>query len=201
MTLKLYFSPRTRATRPRWLLEELGVSYELVRLDMKAGDHKKPEYLAVHPLGSVPALADGDIKIFESAAICLYLADKFADKGLAPAPGTPLRGAYYQWIVFAVTTLEPPVGEYASHALFLPPEKRDPVRAEKARENLEKIYAVLAGALQGNPFLTGKFSAADVMIASILNWARSMKLLDEQPVLLDYVNRLVARPAAARANA
>ena len=107
--LKLYFAPRTRATRPRWLLEELGVPYELVELDMSKQEHKQLPYLRIHPLGRVPALADGDQVIFESAAICMYLADKFPEKKLAPAVGTPERGQYYQWMVYAGATLEPEV--------------------------------------------------------------------------------------------
>src|SRR5947207_15156799 len=102
--LKLFYVPQTRSFRPRWLLEELGVPYELVK--MTAAQTKTPEYLAVHPLGKVPALQDDGVTIFESAAIIAHLADKF---GLAPKAGTAQRGLYYQWIIFAMATLEPAV--------------------------------------------------------------------------------------------
>lgn len=201
MSLKLYFAARTRATRPRWLLEELGVPYELVRLDLKAGEHKKPEYLAIHPQGAVPALVDGPVTVIESAAICLYLADKFLEKGLAPKPGSPERGSYYQWMVYSMATLEPPIAEYANHTAFYPPEKRRPEKAEAAKKKLdEQVLPPIAAALKGREALTGTFSAADVMTASILNWAKSMKLLEAHPTLLDYVTRLTARSAVARAN-
>src|SRR5215216_2978564 len=105
MSLRLYFVPRTRSLRPRWLLEELGVPYELVRLE--SADTKTPEYLAVHPLGRVPALVDDGVALFESAALYLHLADKYGEGKMAPAPGTIERGLYYQWILFASASLEP----------------------------------------------------------------------------------------------
>ena len=80
--MKLYYTPRTRSSRPRWMLEELEIPYELVRVDLSAGEHRKPEYLAINPYGAVPALVDGEVKLFESAAICAYLADKHPDRGL-----------------------------------------------------------------------------------------------------------------------
>ena len=103
--MKLYYAPQTRAGRVRWMLEEIGAPYELVRLDMSKGDHKKPEYMKIHPHGAVPALADGDLAMFESAAICAYLADKFPEKRLAPPVGTPPRGLYYQWMIYSMATL------------------------------------------------------------------------------------------------
>ncbi|MEZ4302554.1 MAG: glutathione S-transferase N-terminal domain-containing protein, partial [Polyangiaceae bacterium] len=105
--MKLYFAPRTRATRPRWLLEQLGEPYELVNVDLEKGEHKQLPYLRIHPLGRVPALVDGDAVIFESIAICMYLADKYPEKKLAPPVGTPERGQYYQWMLFAASELEP----------------------------------------------------------------------------------------------
>src|SRR5258705_12836566 len=107
--MKLYYARMTRAGRPRWMLEETGAPYELVRLDLSRGEHKKPEYMKIHPHGSVPALDDGDLALFESAAICAYLADKFPEKRLAPPVGTPARGLYYQWIVYSMATMEPPI--------------------------------------------------------------------------------------------
>jgi len=92
--LTLYYSPQSRAIRPRWLLEEIGVPYELKRLNLQAGEQKKPGYLKINPNGTVPALVDGDLALFESAAICQYLADKFPEKRLAPPVGTPERGRY-----------------------------------------------------------------------------------------------------------
>ena len=119
--MKLYSNPFSRGTRPRWLLEELGVPYALVHVDMKAGAHKEPGYRAIHPLGRVPALVEEDGRtVIESGAICLYLADKYIDRGLAPAFGSPARGAYYQWAFYAYATLEAPVTQYFTHTRSAP---------------------------------------------------------------------------------
>ena len=107
--MKLYYAPQTRATRPRWMLEEIGAPYELVRLQLSKGEHKQPEYLRVHPHGAVPAFADEHVTLFESGAICAYLADTFPEKQLAPAAGSAQRGPYYQWLFYSMATMEPPV--------------------------------------------------------------------------------------------
>src|SRR5262245_13357522 len=122
--MKLYYAPKTRATRCRWLLEEMGVPYELVQLDLSKGGHKPPGYLEANPHGAVPALTDGDLTMIESSAICMYLVDKFPEKKMAPPPGTPERGRFYQWMVYAVATVEPPVLDYAMNTGGLPDEQR-----------------------------------------------------------------------------
>src|SRR5438105_1904684 len=103
--MKLFYVPRTRSSRPRWLLEEMGVPFELVRLTPP--DARKPEHLALHPLGHVPVLQDGDFTLFESAAISLYLAEKFPEKKMLPPPGTRERALVYQWLFYAMTEVEP----------------------------------------------------------------------------------------------
>ncbi len=200
MALKLYYAPRTRSTRPRWVLEELGVPYEIERINMAAGDHKKPEYMAIQPLGAVPAFKDGDQPIFESAAICMHLADKFPDKGLAPAPGTPARAEYYQWIFFGMATMEPVVTTVFQHQVMLPPEKRDPNALDAAKVRYQTILNVISKALSGKQFIAGgKFSVADVVIGSILQWSKAMGLLNDNPDLVAYVKTLTERPAFKRA--
>src|SRR5882672_4547196 len=113
--MKLYFAPRTRSTRPRWMLEELGVPYELIAVDLAAKENREPGYLHVHPLGQVPALVDGDVTVFESIAICMYLADRCPGRSLAPAASSPLRGQYYQWLLFCASTIEPAIGRWSQH--------------------------------------------------------------------------------------
>jgi len=201
-SMKLYYAPRSRAARPRWMLEEIGAPYELVRLDLSKGDHKKPEYLKIHPHGAVPALSDGDVTLFESAAICAYLADKFPDRDLAPPLGNPARGVYYQWLVYSMATAEPPVLKVFLNTVMLPEAKRSAAAAEEGRAQWAEVSRVLEGALDGQSFLLGEqFSAADVMIGSITGWAGSMKLLEGFPRLKEYVARLTSRPAFRRANA
>lgn len=193
--MQLYFAPRTRATRPRWMLEELGISYELVPVDLTAKENRKPAYLAIHPLGQVPALVDADATIFESIAICMYLADKYPERGLAPPVASRLRAAYYQWLLFCPSTIEPAIGRWSQHGGDLPDAER-----EKARARFVEAADVLAGPLTHGPHMLGeRFSTVDVIVGSNLNWARRVGLLDGHDVLSGYVDRLLARPAARRA--
>ena len=198
--LKLYHSRQSRSVRPRWLLEELGVPYELVTLDMQKGEHKTPAYMKVHPHGAVPALVDGDLQLFESAAICAYLADKFPEKRLAPPPGTAARGLYYQWLVYAIATLEPPVIDVFMQTVMLPEAERKPAVVEAARKKFADVASVLEQALGTRPFLLGdQFTAADVMIGSTLGWAQMLGLLEGRKTLQQYVQRLSERPALQKA--
>jgi len=197
--MKLYFVPKTRATRPRWLLEELGVPYELVRLDPRKGETRTPEQLKISPLGHVPALVDGDLKMIESAAICLYLADKFPEKHLAPPPQSPDRAAYYQWIVFAMVTLEPPLSAIAHYNRATPEGQRDAALVAKHAKDFEQVAKPLEDYLRGREFVAGQsFTAADVVVGSVAAWAGALHLLDSFPTLKEYGHRMADRPAAKR---
>ncbi len=198
MALKLYYVPRTRSARARWLLEEMGLPHELVRLDPKS----KPDgYDKLHPLQHVPVLVDGDMAIFESAAICLHLADKDPEHRFAPAPGSIERAHYYQWLFYAVTEIEPHLVAYAAEARR-PEAERLHLAVDAARGKLEKALRPLEELLASRPFVLGdRFTAADVVLGSLLDWARSLKLADGFPNALAYATRLHARPAAARARA
>jgi glutathione S-transferase len=178
--MKLYHSAQSRSVRPRWLLEELGVPYDLVRLDLQANEHKRPEYLKINPNGTVPALVDGDLALFESGAMCQYLADKFPEKKLAPPTVT---------IFF--------------HTVRKPEAERIPTLVTEARGQLAAVLGVIERALAGRPFILGAdFSAADVMLGSTLGWASMLGIVgQEQPNVAAYVARLGARPAFQRASA
>ncbi|HZF48761.1 MAG TPA: glutathione S-transferase family protein [Polyangiaceae bacterium] len=201
--MKLYFAPNTRSIRPRWLLEELEVPYVLERLDMSKGQHKSLDYMKIHPHGAVPAFVDGSLAMFESAAIVMYLADKYPEKGLAPAPGTPERGQYYQWILYAMTTLEPPLVQYFLHTRMLPEDKRSAHEAEQGRAKLDEVFKVLGHELRDRPYMVGShFTAADVMIGSMVAWAKTVGLLDKAgSELNDYFARIAERPAFKRGSA
>ncbi len=201
--LKLYYAAQSRAVRPRWMLEELGAPYELVRLTLSAGDQRKPEYLAVNPNGTVPTLVDGDLTLFESAAIVQYLADKFPDKRLAPPLGTPARGLYYQWIHYAMCGLEPPAVAIFVHTMMKPEAERLPAVVAEGKQQLAKALAVVDRALAGRSYILGsEFSAADVMIGSTLAWVQMMSLLGgDLPATTAYLGRLASRPAFQRASA
>jgi glutathione S-transferase len=192
--MKLYFAPRTRSTRARWMLEELGVPYEIVTVDLEAKENREPGYLRVHPLGQVPALVDGDVTVFESIAICMYLADRYPERGLAPPVSSPLRAPYYQWLLFCPSTIEPAIGRWAQHGGDVADAEREKARARFA-EAAELLTRSLATA---EHMLGDSFSTVDVIVGSNLNWARRVGLLDGRDVLSRYVDRLVARPAARR---
>lgn len=194
--MKLYYAPRSRSSRPRWLLEELGVPYELVRLNLEKKEHKSSEYLKIHPLGHVPALIDGGMAMFESGAICAYLAEKSSDHRLAPDAGTPERGLYEQWMYFAAATLDPCILQFFGNTVAFPAEKRSAVLAEEGRQRVSECATVLEQALEGKRFLVGdRFSAADVMIGSFVAFADSLGLLVGFQNLQEYGRHLSERPA------
>ena len=202
--MKLYYAHPSRAVRPRWLLEEIGAPYDLVRLDLSAGEQKRPEYLALNPNGTVPTLVDGDLALFESAAICQYLADKFPERGLAPPVGTPARGLYYQWVQYAMSNLDPQVIAIFHHTIFLPEVERIPAIAEHSRQQLAASLAVVERALTGRPYIVGDdFTAADVVLGSTLVWARELGFVrrTDSPATVGYLERLTARPGFQRAAA
>jgi glutathione S-transferase len=201
--LKLYYVPRTRSIRPRWLLEELGVPYELVRLDPSKGETRQEPYLKINPLGHVPALDDGGTVIAESAAIIMHLADRFPEKGLAPKPGTPERAQYYQWIVYAMVSLESQVNAVADQSR-IPEDQRQPQVVERARARFHEAAQVVETHLKGRQFIVGQaFTAADLVMSAVLGWGKLNGLLDEQrfPTCLSYWKAMLDRPAAQKARA
>jgi len=201
--LTLYYVPRTRAVRVRWMLEELGVPYELHRVDLKAGEHRTTEYLArLHPLGHVPVLLDGDTPIFESGAIIAHPADRFPQKQLAPALGSAERGPYYQWLFYAMTELEPHVQLYSQHTERLPEDRRLPAVADEARRALNANLRALEQALSdGREFLLGRFTAADVVVSGVVGWAFMLRMVDDKPRTQAWSKQLGAREAARRSRA
>jgi glutathione S-transferase len=195
-SIKLYFAPFTRSTRPRWMLEELGVPYEIVRVDMSARAHKEPSYLAsIHPHGAVPAADIDGQHIIESTAIVMALADLFPDKSLAPALGTPERIPYTQWMVYAQATIDPAIADVISA------RKPDGATPDDKKAAAEERWAQVAGFLEkglgDKPWFLGDFTAVDVMMGSLMAWANSQKLLEGHPKLVEYVQRCRARPAFA----
>ncbi len=199
--MKLYYVPKTRASRPRWVLEELGVPYDLVRLDPARAETRSAEHLERHPLGHVPVLEDRGQAIFESGAICLHLADLFPEKRLLPPPGSVERGLAYQWVLFSVTEMEPPLIALSAEGKK-PEAERDPTATAQARDRFRKAADVLEVALRNRKFLLGDgFGVADVMVGGTLAWARGFRLLDGLPSVEAYLTRLRERPAWQRAMA
>jgi len=199
--MKLYYVPKTRASRPRWVLEELGVPHEIVRLDPAKAETRSAEHLERHPLGHVPVLEDRGQAIFESGAICMHLADLFPEKRLLPPPGSVERGLAYQWVLFSMTEMEPPLIALSAEARK-PEAERDAAVTAQARDRFRKTADVLEVALRSRRFLLGDgFGVADVMVGGTLAWAKGFKLLDGLPSVDAYLARLRERPAWRRAMA
>jgi len=191
----LYHSPNTRSSGSLTLLEELGAPYELHVLNMKAGEQRQPAYLAINPMGKVPALRHGDALITEQVAIFLYLADLFPEAGLAPPIRDPLRGPYLRWMVFYAACFEPAVIDRST--------QKDPAPLSMSPyADFDTMFKTLTGQLAKGPYLLGeRFSAADVLWGGALTWTTMFKLVPELPVITSYVQRAGARPAVARVKA
>lgn len=200
--MKLYHSQFTRSGRARWILEEAGAAYELANLSLQKGEHRTPEYLAIHPNGSVPALVDGDFKLIESSAILMHIADKYPDKKLAPPLGSDDRAQYYRWLVYVPATVDPALEAITRHTRILPEAKRVAAIAEEGKRKLGPILAVLEAAVDGRKYVVGdSFTAADVAVASAIAWVGFLGLLEEHPKLATYLKALQDRPAYVRAHA
>jgi glutathione S-transferase len=196
--IKLYHAPLTRSIRIYWLLEELGIPYELSLVKFTPG---KMPFAQAAPYGKVPAIEDGDVVMIESGAILEYVLEKYGQGRLAPAPGTAGRAAFLQWVYFSEATALPPIGDIVRHTLFKPEPERIPAVVEDARGRLGATFAVVEKALEGKPYLLGPdFSAADIMMGVTLHIARRLNSLEERFANLSaYLSRLESRPAFRKA--
>ncbi|MGC2409709.1 MAG: glutathione S-transferase family protein [Methyloceanibacter sp.] len=192
--LTLYHAAPSRSSIVRWMLEEIGEPYDIHLLSLASGEQLKPDYLAVNPMGKVPALRHGDVVITEAAAICTYLADAFPRAGLSIPIGDPRRGVYLKWLFFGPSCVEPAITDRAF------PRKEEPRRGTLGYGDLDTMMTVLAKAVARGPYLMGEqFTAADVVIGSTLRWGMMFKLLPERPEFTAYIARLQQRPALQRA--
>ena len=199
--LKVHYAPQSRASRVVWLLEELGLPYELNRMSFSPTDLKSPEHRARHPLGRVPVLEDGDVKIFESGAIVEYVLERHKNGGLKPKPQDETFPEYLQWFHYCEGMVMPPINTIVVHTLLLPPERRDETALGQAQRLLAKSLAPVNEALAGREYLIGDFSAADIMLGHACH--RSVKMVGTVAEGLDnvkaYVERIDARPAFQKA--
>jgi glutathione S-transferase len=193
--MKLYWCPKTRAIRALWMLEELGVPFERLFIDIRdAAARADPGFRAVSPMGKVPALEDGATRLNDSGAICAYLADQYPKAGLAPAVGTPDRGPFLQWLMYTNSTIEPAMAEKFSNA---------PVSsAAHGWGSFAQMLEVLRTGLARGPWVLGeRFCAADVLLGTSCIFMRQFKILENEPVLFAYADRCATRPAFQRAAA
>ena len=190
-----FHAPQSRSGGTRALLEELGVPYDLHALNLKAGEQRAPAYLAINPMGKVPAIRHGDALVTEQAAIFLYLADLYPQAKLAPAIGDPLRGPYLRWMVFYGSCFEPALVDKSM-------QRAPPSPSTSPYGDYDTMLKTLTEQLQRVPYLLGDtFSAADVLWGTAFNWTTRFKLVPELPVIRAYIDRVLSRPAMQRAAA
>jgi glutathione S-transferase len=194
--LVLYTHPMSRARIARWMLEEVGEPYQTKILEF-GHSMKGPDYLAINPMGKVPALRHGQTVVTEAAAICAYLADVFPEKGLAPPPGSHERGPYYRWLFFAAGPVEAAVID-KTLGFEIPVEREGMV----GYGNIERALAALEGVLYRTEYIAGdRFTAADVYVGSMIGWGMAFRGIDKRPAFERYWNLVSTRPAALRAKA
>jgi glutathione S-transferase len=194
--LTLYHISPSRSSITLWMLEEIGEPYDIHLLSMKGGENREPAYLAINPMGKVPALKHKDVVITEAAAICLYLGDAFPNAGLTVPIGDPRRGPFLKWLFFGPSCIEPAIMDRAYKRAEEAP------RTALGYGDFDTTMDVVAKAVERGPYILGEqFTAADVLIGSTLRWATMFKLIPERPEFQAYIGRLIDRPALKRSEA
>ena len=190
--IKLFWCPQTRASRILWMLEEMDEPFEVEMVDIRNPETKTAEFLVASPMGKVPAIEDGPVKIADSSAIALYLADRYPACGLAPAIDDPLRGSYLYWMTFTPGVIEPSMAEKFN--------QWEVNRGSSGWGDYDLMMEVLETGLKDGPWLLGeRFSAADILVGSSIYFMKLFGILPETPVLETYLERCLARPAYAKA--
>ncbi|MCA9570067.1 MAG: glutathione S-transferase family protein [Myxococcales bacterium] len=194
MSITLFHHPWSRAANVVWMLEEVGVPYDIQFVDIMKGEHKTPAFLAKNPMGKLPTLVDGDTVITESAAIAMWLADRYSLGNLAPAVDDPARATYYRWILFGPSVIEP--GCYAKHAGW------DYKPGSAGWGTYEAMLDSVEAAIGEGPWLLGdRFTMADVCFGGTVGYMTSFDMMDQRPSFMAYVERLKAREARLRSDA
>lgn len=195
--MKLYEFAPTRSIRVRWVLQELGVEFEAISINMQAGEHRTPDFLTINPTGKLPVLIDGEHIITESVAIALYLGEKYPESNLVPTD-LLLRAQLYRWLLFTATELEQPLWRIARHTFIYPEELRLPAEIPLARQDFTNMAVVLENHLLDRQFVVGEHvTVADFVLAYTLDWANEVQLLATFPTLVDYMERMYKRPKAS----
>lgn len=191
--LVLFHNPHSRACMTRALLEELGAEYESCVLDFRSNEQLSPDYLAINPMGKVPAIRHDGVVVTETVAIFIYLADLYRNAGLAPALDDPDRGTYLRWLVFYAACFEPAIGDKA--------QKREPApRSQSPYADYTTTVNAITDAMTPGPWLLGeRFSAADVLWGYALRWVTGFGMVEATPVIADYIQRVMSRPGMQRA--
>lgn len=198
--MKLYYAQNTRAVRIAWLLEELGVDYEIEKFTLGDRAMREPDYLKVHPMGRVPAMEDKGVTIFESGAIVQYVLALYGEGRLQPEVGSPEFANYLQWLHYCEGMIMPPINSIVVETILLPPERRTEVNVKRATKLLNQMLMAVNNHLEGREFLAGEFTAADIMTGhSVIMSGRLGADFSDKPNLQPYADRLMARPALQKA--
>ena len=200
INMKLHHAPNTRSVRIVWLLEELGLSYDLEIYKLGDPGMRSSEYLKVHPMGRVPVLEDGDTKIFESGAIVQYVLAKYGEGKLSPIPSSPDFGTYLQWLHYAEGMIMPQVNIIVVETILLPEDRRSKVNEERAKKLLTRMLNAVETGLEGKQYIAGEFGGADIMTghACVVSGRLGADLSDK-PNVGAYIERLESRPSLAKA--
>ncbi len=195
-TMKLFEFAPTRSIRARWTLQELGVAFEAVTVNLLAGEHHGAAFLKINPAGKIPVLIDGDTVITEFVAIVLYLAEKYPDRALMPT-GLVQRAQFFRWLLFTTTELEQPLWRIALHTAIYPEDRRLPGDVALARDDFTAMAHVLEDHMDGRKFVVGDtVTVGDFVLAHTLDWAKEANLLNGLPRLAAYTEQMYARPHA-----
>lgn len=197
--ITLYGMPRSRSLRVSWALEELELTWQYKKIRLDQGEHRQPSFKVLNPAGKLPVLQDGKQTITESAAICLYLAEKYNDKSLLPHPSSSDSARHHQWISFILTELEQPLWNISKHSFILPKEQRIGEMLPLASQEFEHACETACHWLSDGPYLLNdQFTVADILLTHTLNWAITARQSLPEP-LNSYRKRVSRRPALASA--
>lgn len=198
--MKIFHAPNTRSVRAVWLLEELGLDYEVAFHKLGDPAMRSPDYLKVHPMGRVPALEDGDTLIFESGAIVQYVIARYGDGRLAPDATSSAFADYLQWLHYAEGMIMPPVNVIVVETILLPPERRNQTNVDRAVKLVTRMLSAVDAGLAGKDYLAGEFSGADIMTGHACIVANRLGAdVSDKPNVAAYIDRLQARPALQKA--
>jgi glutathione S-transferase len=194
--IKLHFAPNSRAGRIVWLLEELGLEYDINKMAFHPRDLKSDDHRARHPLGRIPVIEDGEVMLYESGAITEYILERHKNGGLKPAVNDPRYPAYLQWFHYCEGMVMPPVNTIVVQTILLPPERRDETALGQAQRLLTKALEPVNEALEGKDYLIGDFSAADIMLGHAVFMSNRLGCAaDDKVNLKRYVDNIEGRPA------
>ena len=199
--MKLYYARNSRAVRVAWLLEELKVEYEIKKFDLGSKEMRSPDYLEIHPMGRVPTLEDGQVKIFESGAIIQYILDKHKNNSFVPSFEDQEFSNYLQWFHYAEGMIMPPMNIIVVETILLPPERRNEVNVKRATKLLNQMLIAVDAHMNNRDYLAGTFSAADLMTGHAVIMADRLGAdISDKPNLLTYIARLTERTAFQKAS-